>query len=41
MDQEANRLGLLQSVLGAMHIGAIVLDGEGRIVLWNLSLIHI
>jgi diguanylate cyclase (GGDEF)-like protein len=33
--QEANRLGLLESVLGAMHIGAIVLDGQGRIVLWN------
>ncbi|CAN7171967.1 sensor domain-containing diguanylate cyclase [Pseudoduganella sp. LjRoot289] len=33
--QAANRLGLLESVLGAVHIGAIVLDGHGRIVLWN------
>ncbi|KQW96902.1 diguanylate cyclase [Massilia sp. Root418] len=35
MDLEANRLGLLESVLGAVHVGAIVLDGAGRIVLWN------
>ena len=35
MDLESNRLGLLESVLGAVHVGAIVLDGQGRIVLWN------
>jgi len=35
MELEANRLGLLESVLGAVHLGAIVLDTQGRIVLWN------
>jgi diguanylate cyclase (GGDEF)-like protein len=35
MGLEANRLSLLESVLGAIHVGAIVLDGAGRIVLWN------
>lgn len=35
MKLEANRLGLLESVLGAVHLGAIVLDAQGHIVLWN------
>ena len=30
-----NRLSLLESVLSAVSLGAIVLDGERRIVLWN------
>ena len=30
-----NRLPLLESVLSAVSLGAIVLDGERRIVLWN------
>jgi diguanylate cyclase (GGDEF)-like protein len=30
-----DRLNLLQSILCAVNIGAVVLDGERRIVLWN------
>lgn len=29
------RLNMLESVLGAMNFGVIVLDHEGRVVLWN------
>lgn len=32
---DAMRLRLLESVLGAVNLGAIVLDDERRIVLWN------
>ena len=35
MGTDAKRLSLLESVLGAVNLGAIVLDGERRIVLWN------
>ncbi|MES2259121.1 MAG: diguanylate cyclase [Pseudomonadota bacterium] len=35
MHTDVNRLSLLESVLGAVNLGAIVLDGDGRIVLWN------
>lgn len=31
----ANRQGMLESVLGAINVGAVVLDGEHRVVLWN------
>lgn len=31
----ANRLPLLESVLSAVSLGAIVLDEHGQIVLWN------
>ncbi len=31
----ANRLSLLESVLCAVNVGTIVLDGERRIVVWN------
>ncbi|GAB2854325.1 hypothetical protein GCM10027277_23550 [Pseudoduganella ginsengisoli] len=32
---DANRTGLLEGVLAAVNLGAIVLDGDCRIVLWN------
>jgi hypothetical protein len=32
---DSNRLGVLESVLRAMNIGAIVLDNEARVVVWN------
>ena len=32
---EVHRLGMLESVLGAINLGAVVLDGERRVVLWN------
>jgi len=32
---DAHRLGILDSVLGAMSMGIIVLDSERRIVVWN------
>jgi diguanylate cyclase (GGDEF)-like protein len=35
MGAEGDRLMLLQQVLGGLNTGAIVLDGERRIVLWN------
>jgi diguanylate cyclase (GGDEF)-like protein len=35
MGTDDARLMLLQQVLGALNVGAIVLDGERRIVLWN------
>lgn len=35
MTTDANRLGLLESVLGAINVGAVVLDAERRVVLWN------
>ncbi|MCG2582924.1 GGDEF domain-containing protein [Massilia sp. TS11] len=35
MLEKAERLDLLESVLRAMHLGAIVLDQQRRIVLWN------
>ena len=35
MSSESNRLGVLESVLRAMHIGAVVLDENNRILLWN------
>lgn len=31
----AQRLSMLESVLGAINLGAVVLDGERRVVLWN------
>ena len=34
------RLSLLESVLGAVNLGAVVLDGERRVVLWNLWMEH-
>ena len=33
--RSAHRLSLLESVLCAVNVGAIVLDGERRIVVWN------
>jgi diguanylate cyclase (GGDEF)-like protein len=35
MQPDAQRLSLLESVLSAANLGAIVLDSERRIVLWN------
>jgi diguanylate cyclase (GGDEF)-like protein/PAS domain S-box-containing protein len=35
MSVDSDRLMLLQQVLGTLNVGAIVLDGERRIVLWN------
>jgi diguanylate cyclase (GGDEF)-like protein len=36
MDQAANnRLSMLESVLGALNMGAVVVDGERRIAVWN------
>ena len=35
MSADADRLALLQQVLGTLNVGAVVLDGERRIVLWN------
>ncbi|CDG81945.1 diguanylate cyclase [Janthinobacterium agaricidamnosum] len=32
---DLNRLSLLESVLGAVNLGAIVLDEQRRVVLWN------
>jgi len=32
---DANRLGILESVLGAMHMGTVVLDHACRVVFWN------
>lgn len=32
---EANRLGMLECVLGALNMGAVVLDGARRVVVWN------
>ena len=35
MHTDANRLGVLESVLGAMNMGTVVLDHAYRVVLWN------
>jgi diguanylate cyclase (GGDEF)-like protein len=35
MQIETNRLGMLESVLGALSTGAVVLDHDRRVVLWN------
>jgi diguanylate cyclase (GGDEF)-like protein len=35
MHMDSNRLGLLEGVLSAVNLGAIVLDSDCRIVLWN------
>jgi diguanylate cyclase (GGDEF)-like protein/PAS domain S-box-containing protein len=35
MPDALHRLALLESILGAVNLGAIVLDENGRIVLWN------
>ncbi|MBY0243644.1 MAG: GGDEF domain-containing protein [Burkholderiaceae bacterium] len=35
MSMETNRTGLLEGVLASVNLGAIVLDGDCRIVLWN------
>ena len=35
MPEALHRLGLLESILGAINLGAIVLDEQHRIVLWN------
>ena len=32
---EAHRLRVLRSVLGAVNLGVVVIDPEGRVVLWN------
>ena len=32
---DANRLGMLESVLGAVNLGTAVLDAQRRVVLWN------
>ena len=32
---EAHRLRLLRSVLGAVNLGVVVIDPDGRVVLWN------
>ncbi|USX28310.1 GGDEF domain-containing protein [Oxalobacteraceae bacterium OTU3CINTB1] len=32
---EAHRLKVLRSVLGAVNLGVVVVDAEGRVVLWN------
>ncbi len=32
---DTNRLGVLEGVLSAVHIGAVVLDADGRVVVWN------
>jgi diguanylate cyclase (GGDEF)-like protein len=35
MPLDSLRLGMLESVLGAMNMGVVVLDNERRVVLWN------
>lgn len=35
MASHSNRLGVLESVLGAMNVGAIVLDEACRVLVWN------
>jgi len=35
MQSEANRLGMLDSVLGALNLGTVVLDHARRVVVWN------
>jgi diguanylate cyclase (GGDEF)-like protein len=35
MAHDTNRLGVLEAVLRAMHIGAVVLDEHGHVVVWN------
>ncbi|MBB5608628.1 MULTISPECIES: sensor domain-containing diguanylate cyclase [unclassified Janthinobacterium] len=35
MPDAVHRLSLLESIIGAVNLGAIVLDETGRIVLWN------
>jgi diguanylate cyclase (GGDEF)-like protein/PAS domain S-box-containing protein len=32
---DGHRLNMLRSVLAAVNLGAIVVDGDGRVVLWN------
>ena len=32
---DRHRLNLLRAVLGAVNLGAVVLDADGRVVLWN------
>lgn len=32
---ESHRLNVLRAVLGAVNLGAVVLDADGRVVLWN------
>ena len=31
----AHRLAVLRSVLGAVNLGVVVIDADGRVVLWN------
>lgn len=35
MQSEANRLGMLESVLGALNVGTVVLDHARCVVVWN------
>ena len=35
MPDALHRLALLESIIGAVNLGAIVLDEQHRIVLWN------
>ncbi len=35
MSEEVKRLSMLSSVLGAINLGAVVLDAQRRVVLWN------
>ena len=35
MSSDANRLGVLEGVLRAVHMGAIVLDDACRVQVWN------
>jgi diguanylate cyclase (GGDEF)-like protein len=35
MPSDSNRLGVLEGVLRAMHIGAVVLDEHGQVLVWN------
>ncbi|MES2318814.1 MAG: diguanylate cyclase [Pseudomonadota bacterium] len=35
MQSPENRLGMLESVLGAMNVGTVVLDQERRVQVWN------
>ena len=35
MSSDANRLGVMESVLRAINVGAIVLDDAGRVLFWN------
>lgn len=35
IQSDTNRLGMLESVLGALNMGAVVLDSARRVVVWN------